>query len=146
MTMTIFQDLPEVIFQNQKTAYAITDNEYCLIQHGGDVHLFGDMLHDDATLFDLVPELYGCEDVIDEVAQGQLPEFNLDNLNRLLPNGDTCYVNLALLPYQADKQYLLVLLIDKTEWTQTQQTLTQQRNELGLLKSKLDEVGREEII
>jgi len=143
MTTTTFQNLPELIFQNQKTAYAITDTEYNLIQHGGDIHLFGEMLQDEATLFDLVPELYGCEDVIDDVVKGTLPEFDLENLNRLLPNGDTCYVNLALLPYQTtDKQYLLVLLIDKTEWTQTQQTLTQQRNELGLLKSKLDEVNQ----
>lgn len=139
MTTTIFQDLPEFIFKHQKTAYAITDTECNIIQYGGNLSLFGDQ--DGLTLFDVVPELYGCEDVIADVVKGELPEFDLDNLNRVLPNGETCYVNLALLPYQADKAYLLVLLIDKTEWTEIQQTLTQQRNELGLLKSKLDEVN-----
>jgi len=142
MNKTIFQDLPQFIFQHQKTAYAITDTQYNIIQHGGDVHLFGDMLQQGVTLFDAVPELYGCEDVIEDIVKGILPEFDLENLNRVLPNGETCYVNLALLPYQADQRYLLVLLIDKTEWTQIQQTLTQQRNELELLKSKLDEVNQ----
>ncbi|MCV6636747.1 adenylate/guanylate cyclase domain-containing protein [Candidatus Albibeggiatoa sp. nov. NOAA] len=141
MTTTTCQDLPQLIFQHQKTAYAITDTEYNIIQYGGDTHLFGDTLQQEATLFDVVPELYGCEDVIEEVARGELPEFDLDNLNRILPNGETRYVDLALMPYQTEEPHLLVLLVDKTEWTQTQQTLTQQRNELGLLKAKLDEVN-----
>ncbi len=137
--MRIFQNLPQFIFQHQKTAYAVVDTTSNIIQRGGDTNLFGDMLQENMTLFDLVPELYGCEDVIDDVIVGNLNEFALDNLNRVLLNGDTRYVDLALLPYE---QYLLVLLIDKTEWVQTQQTLTQQRNELRLLKSKLDEVNQ----
>jgi adenylate cyclase len=140
--MTVSEHLNQLnqfIFEHQKLAYAVVDQELNLIQTGGNASLLN-VNFEATTIFDLAPELYGCEEVITELLENSTADFCLSNLNRQLEHDEVHYVDLILLPYQ--KHYLLLLLVDKTEWSRTQQILTQQRNELNLLKNQLDAVNK----
>jgi len=131
-------DLLHLILREQKIAFFTTDSELTILSYVDDAQLLPDAAE---TLFDYLPELYGCEEILQEVMAGSLPNFELENINRPLPDDSVCYLTLVALAYPLENQQprLLIMLADKTAWVQVQQVLTQQRNELSLLKHKLDE-------
>jgi len=140
--------LLSVILREQKIAFLIIDQKFTVIDCADAGNIFGQNGEGKAqntTIFDAIPELTGCEEIISDVAHGLLPNFELENINRSISDTETHYLTLTLLPYEDDShpdKLLLVMLADKTAWTQVQQTLTQQRNELTLLKQSLDESNK----
>jgi adenylate cyclase len=139
--------LANVLFKEQKVAYLLVDEHLTLFEQGGDLSVLQSAtpfaLH--CSLLEIIPELIGSEDLLQEVLNGDLPRFELENLNRVLSNDEVHYLNVILLPHRPhprDPAKLLVILADISAGTQIQQTLTQQRNELGLLKQRLDETNK----
>lgn len=138
-----------LLLNEQKTSYVLVDDQWIVHDQGGKTDLLckEDESKGPLSLLDLVPELMGCEDILQEVLNEDLPHFQLENLNRYSPEGETYYVNVSILRYLPEEPFLqfpllLVILSDTSEWTQIQQTLTQQRNELSLLKHELDQTNQ----
>jgi hypothetical protein len=98
-------------------------------------NILADNNNDD--LFTLIPELVGCEEVLQEILEVFLPRFQLDNLNRDSAQGEIRYLNVNVSPYLLEfieEPYLLITITDVTVLSQVYQTLMQQCNELSLLK------------
>jgi adenylate cyclase len=141
------QTLLQLLLSEQKIGYVIADHNLVVLEYGGDLAIFSHLeeRHNSLPLFDFIPELYGCEDILQDILSGVLPRFQLENINRVLKD-ELCYLNLMLLRYNPSSDsahsQLLVILTDTSEWAHTQQTLTQQRNELSLLKHNLNETNQ----
>ncbi|EDN66505.1 adenylyl cyclase class-3/4/guanylyl cyclase [Beggiatoa sp. PS] len=142
------QTLLQLLLREQKTGYVIADHDLVVLEYGGDLAVFSHLeeSHNSLPLFDFIPELYGCEDILQDILSGVLPHFQLENINRVLKD-ELYYLNLTLLRYISSSNnnthpQLLVILTDTSEWAHTQQTLTQQRNELSLLKHSLNETNQ----
>lgn len=132
------------LFSEQKIGYVIADNHFFVRYYDGEPTVFIDTndMPTPLSLFDFIPELNGCEDILQDILEGVLPRFQLENINRTTPNDEICYFNLTILPYVPSASndtpsQLLIILADTTVVAHTEQALTQQRNELSLLKHSL---------
>jgi adenylate cyclase len=142
----MFLDLIQLLLREQKIGYAIVDFQLTVLAYEGQSSLFNrhegtKKLH----LLDLVPELIGCEDLLEEILQGELPRFELENLNRTDSANNIHYITVAILRHiweHTEQPILLVTLTDTSEWVKTQQMLTQQRNEVSLLKQNLADTNQ----
>ncbi|BAP55929.1 adenylyl cyclase class-3/4/guanylyl cyclase [Thioploca ingrica] len=142
----MFLDLIQLLLREQKIGYAIVDFQLTVLAYEGQLSLFNNhegtkKLH----LLDLVPELIGCEDLLQEILQGELPRFELENLNRTDSANNIHYITVAILRYiweNTEQPILLVTLTDTSEWVKIQQMLTQQRNEVSLLKQNLADTNQ----
>jgi adenylate cyclase len=144
--------LLQILLNEQKIGYVIANANLSILHYGGNVAVFSFLqtLDSSLSLLDLIPELSGCEDLLQDILEGTLPRFQLENLNLISLNQEMGYVNITILPYfpehkqgnGQDEPWLLIILADTSAWTHTQQMLTQQRNELRLLKQKLDDTNQ----
>jgi len=139
--------LLQLLLGEQKIGYVISDNQLTVIDYGGSPMVFIETqnLPKPLQLLDFIPELNGCEDILEDVINGVLPRFQLENINRTLPNNELSYFNLTCyIPPTSNNTHpqLLFILADTSHSAQTQQTLTQQRNELSLLKHNLNETNQ----
>ncbi len=94
---------------------------------------------------DLLWELVGTEEILDEILQGQQASHRLEYINRELADGSTAYLNFQVLPLDTDdpSRGLLLLVENETAYGRLQQSLVQDRNELRLLKEELTEANEE---
>lgn len=137
--------LAQLIFSSCDIAYAVVDDHWQIVEFGGAALTFfaNPALNTGQSLFDLIPELIGNEDVLSAVLSGELGSLYLEHINRTLAGKNTRYLTLTLLPFENhnDHHTLLAILADTTEQGQSRQLLTQQRNELRLLRHQLDETN-----
>ena len=132
----------QLILQDRKVAYAITDRSLNVVEVSGAVDILwnGRKTSLGRSLLDLVPELVGCEPVLADVLAGELSRFELTWVNRETPEGQTVYLAMVALPYR-DRAGQIVGIIhlveDVTEMGMLGQQLVQQRNELRLLRDQL---------
>lgn len=138
--------LLDVLLYEHKLAYALLASDLQLLEQGGDNSLFFSPPTPDSDLYELIPELMGCEDLLQEIIDGQTPRFELPNINRNLADGRIRYVSINVVQHQTMRMgqhvSLLITLSDTTDWLQNEQTLTQQRNEMTLLKHSLDDTNQ----
>jgi len=140
--------LLQSLFSEHKIAYIIIDHNLTVLDHGGNPTVFINTNDIPVPLqvIDLIPELNGCEDILQDILNGMLPRFQLENINRTLPNEEIYYLNVVVSPYipTTNSKYpqLLIVLTDTTTVTQAQQIVTQQRNELSLLKHSLNDTNQ----
>jgi len=132
------------LFSWHRIAYIILNAKQELIKFGGDSSCFPpdvDLETDNIGFEDLLPEMVGCEDILSNILNGDMPEFIMDNINRYYDiDEEITYINVQIRRNDsAGEPELLISLSDTSQQTQIQQTLTQQRNQLYLLKQKLDD-------
>lgn len=92
------------------------------------------------SLLDLAPELEGSVDVLRSVLAGDLPEYDLQQVNRQSSTGSILYVNILNRPHRDAEDRivgLIHLVEDVTAVGELQQRLMQQRNELRLAQDEL---------
>ncbi len=135
--------LPQLLHWHH-IAYIILDAKQQLLDFGGEPLCFPadvQLEAEDLSLEDLLPEMIGCEDILTDILEGNMPEFVMDNINRHDENGDEiAYINVQIRRDNSQKEpQLLISLSDTSQYARIQQTLTQQRNQLYLLKQKLDD-------
>ncbi len=140
-------NLLQFYLREQKIAYILVDQDLDVLEFKGENSLLGNSAQQPfPELLDLMPELVGCEDILQEVLNGHLPRFELDSLNRTDADGKLHYVTMTILPYVPEETNclpcLLITLNDVTAWTEVEQTLTQQRNEMSLLKQSLADTNQ----
>jgi signal transduction histidine kinase len=123
-------------------AYALTDRSLVVVDVGGALSTFAEV---DQTwvglpLPDLVPELFGSEDILGDVLSGELSRFRLAKVNRETNDGAICYVDLIELPYRDETGQvtgLVHLVQDVSETGTLEQQVTQERNTLELVRREL---------
>jgi adenylate cyclase len=136
------------LLQQLHTAYILADTDLEILDCGGATWLFCAYMDrtrlDNRDLLEVIPELAGCEEVLAELLLGALPVFELENINRQQDDGTVVYLSLTVLRHVAPDgtSRLLLGLSDTTAATRVHQELTQQHNELRLLKHSLDDTNR----
>lgn len=134
----------QLILQERRIAYAVTDPQLCILQVGGKQELLeieGRTVTVGTSLFELAPELIGSETQLQALLAGTLPAFQLELVNRENQSGTIYYVTLHTYAYAAAQgriSGLLHIVEDVTFIGETHQRLTQQRNELFLLHDQLN--------
>ncbi len=139
--------LLQLLLSEQKIGYVVADHQLTVLNYGGDPTAFNDTQDKSTSLLDFIPELNGCEDILQDILEGRLPRFQLENINRTMQNEAICYFNLSLLRYlpkisHESQPQLLIILADTTAAAHSQQILTQQRNDLSLLKQSLADTNQ----
>ncbi|MBN1219115.1 MAG: HAMP domain-containing histidine kinase [Anaerolineae bacterium] len=132
----------ELILQDRKIAYALTNRHLQVIEINGAVDLF---YLDHPTwvgesLLALVPELLGCESILADILNGNLPRFELAWINRETSTKDTLYLTMVDLPHQNERGEitgLIHIVDDVTDIGSLEQQLAQRHNELRLLRDQL---------
>jgi len=100
-------------------------------------------------VFDGLPELFGLEDLIASIADGEMPSFELKAISRPQPDDRPLYFDIYIVPDEpaiasddaqsapADGPFALLFLEDVTNTMSLEQTLVQSSNEMSLLLDKL---------
>lgn len=133
----------QLILQERNIAFVVTDRALQVQQVGGRRDLLtghGSAAEPGVSLFDLAPELIGCEAQLQTLLTEEAPPFQLEFVNRENAVGVVYYVTLHNYSYAADKGTptgILHIVEDVTFIGETNQRLTQQRNELYLLHEQL---------
>jgi len=138
---SIYPILLDLLLKNRQVAYAITDSALNVIEIGGEANLFHPTLDAviGSSLFDIAPELIGNEAEIQAILDGANQTLTLQLVNREPTPNQLIYVNLTNLPYcvEGDITGIVHLVEDVTASGELEQKLTQQRNELFLLRDQL---------
>jgi len=138
----------QLILQERQIAYAVADRELRLQQVGGRLDLLesaGPYTAVGASLLDLARELVGCEDQLQALLSGTLASFQLELINRENAAGKLFYVTLHNYAYVTDHGEvtgILHIIEDVTLVGESNQYLTQQRNEFFLLYERLSHANR----
>ncbi len=132
--------LLQLLLNEKKIGFLIVNDQFLITEYGGEYSTFVDEPELSTLVIDVIPELCGCEDILQDVLNGILPRFQLENLNRTLEDGKLLYLDLTILCNEQSE--LLVIFSDNTIVATTQQALTQQRNELSLTKYSLIETNQ----
>jgi signal transduction histidine kinase len=133
----------QLILQERNIAYVVTDQALRIQQVGGKCDLLtgnGSAARSGVSLFDLAPELIGCEAQLQALLTAGVPSFQLEFVNRENGAGELYYVTLHNYGYAADQGKptgILHIVEDVTFIGETNQRLTQQRNDLYLLHEQL---------
>ncbi|MGC8782270.1 MAG: histidine kinase dimerization/phospho-acceptor domain-containing protein, partial [Anaerolineae bacterium] len=136
------QQVAQAVLCDRGIAYVITDRELTVVEVGqadGDLQtwLSGWL---GRPLVEVVPELIGSEDALNEVLAGRLSRFQIPYINRELPGRDPAYLTMIDLPCHDDAGRIVGLIHviqDVSEVGRLEQRLAQQRNELRLLQEEL---------
>ncbi len=136
------QRVAQTILHDRRISYAITDRDLNVIEVSGASNGLQTWLKSwmGRPLTEVVPELIGNEEVLADLLTGELPRFQLSYINRDLPGGRTAYLTMIDLPYTDETGHitgLIHVVQDVTEVGELEQRLTQQRNELRLLRDEL---------
>jgi signal transduction histidine kinase len=138
----------QLILQDRKIAYFITDREFMVVEISGPVSICGSGYDTclGRSLLEMMPELVGSETVLADILSGKLPRFQLAWVNRETTEGETIYLTMVDLPYRDPTGRitgLVHLVQDATEAGVFQQRLAQHRNELRLLDERLSQQNLE---
>lgn len=132
----------DLILHERGLAYAISDPTLRVVHLGGVGSLFAPDGQDcqGRSMYELMPELIGCEQQMVDILDGRMPRFDLKLLNRDGEAGKTLYLNLINLPHvnaQSQITGIIHILENSTTIGEIGQRLVQQRNELHLLRDQL---------
>ncbi len=96
-------------------------------------------------LTDLLYEFVASEEKLKEILAGQINLYRIENVCRFVNNGERRYFNFTVQPLAAEKPSdgLLLMTEDVSLAAHLQQQLVQERNELRLVRQKLDKANKE---
>lgn len=129
-----------LILAQKRIAYAALNAELCVTTVGGDLELLGfDAGACGTRLTELVPEFIGSEETLSDVLHGKETSFTLPRINRdNAASGELWYLDFSVLVNPSEEDVRAVFVVeDVTRLAHTEQVLTQQRNELSLLRDEL---------
>ena len=137
----------------------LLDRDFLIVQTSDGCARFcdeGDSLTIGRSIFDALPELFGLEDLILSIINGEMPSFELKAISRSRPDGTLLYFDLYIIhadtpdleldsspetshpqETEGDHKRAMVFLEDVTNTMSLEQTLVQSSNEMSLLLNKL---------
>ncbi len=85
------------------------------------------------------PELVGSEEILIDIFEGRLPNFELKAITRVLENDSQLYFDMYIVEFTNDDNYqrLIIFFEDVTDRMGLEQTLVQATNEMNILLSTL---------
>ncbi|RME41117.1 MAG: hypothetical protein D6796_16255, partial [Caldilineae bacterium] len=94
--------IANLVLDDLHIACALTNRQLTVTEVYGAVRYF--CLEDrpcvGCSLYEVVPELVGSEEVIAQILSGTLPRYELAWVNRESGDGDLRYLNITLLPHR----------------------------------------------
>lgn len=131
----------DALLNATQVGYALVDRDHRLIELGGEALSAPDgrPVGAGAHLLELLPELAGCESLLEDLRSGALPAYHLEHLHRAGSDGGTTYLTITIVPIHVPDrdQALLIIIRDSSIQGRMAQTIAQQRNELKLLRDDL---------
>ena len=129
-------------FDMRQIAYALTDRALIVQEVGGKTELLDADMEDlvGSPLATTIPELIGTEDALKSILTNSTPDFQLPLMHRDEPGVSLRYYNHSVIPQKDDAGNIVGLsyfVEDVTELGVSEQHLTQQRNELVLLRDRM---------
>ncbi|NPA90234.1 MAG: HAMP domain-containing histidine kinase [Chloroflexi bacterium] len=125
----------EAVFHSLECTFFITDDRLQVIRASEEAKHH-------QPLVEALPLLAGMEDVLTDVAQERVPPLRMLHVRMISqPDDPTAYVNVHVAPYPPTRGVVVILQPDDTT-ALTIQELTQQRNELSLLRERLEQANR----
>lgn len=122
--------------------YVLLDPELCIIQTSARVQMLVDapeLVCSGEDIRQGFPELFGAEDCLEAVLQGELQQFELKAIARPTAEGAIAYLDLRVVcPRDESPPELIVLLEDVSDRMNLEQTLVQSTNEMGLVMASLE--------
>lgn len=134
--------IPELVLQDCKTVYLVTDGGLNVVDVGGAVDLLVREPHSclGRSLPDVVPELRGFETVVTNVLAGEMPRFELGRINRTTDEGRTMVLAMATLPHQDHAGQItgvIHVMQNVSQINIVDQQQAEGRSELSLLRDEL---------
>ena len=131
------------VFEQTKMAYLLTDTDLVVREVVGEASI---LCHYGPNcvgkkLPECVPELIGHESETEAILEGRRSEFCLSMVNRELADGSIAYLTFTNLPHidaAGEITGLLHIVEDISDRAYIEQAVTQQRNELYLLRDQLN--------
>lgn len=140
--MSLSDTIALMILRERQIAYAVTDRDLRIVEVNDPSGALPELCVAclGCPLTDIVPELVGYEETLDQIVAGILTRFEVSWINRELPDGREVYLTMLFLPYRGQDNTIVGLLHivqDVTEAGCLEQAVTQQRNELLLVRDQL---------
>jgi len=134
--------LNQLILQSRSIAFALTDRELVIKELHGQPEVIDAVMKNcqGCSLTDVFPELLGNQQDLEEILAGKLSNLQLVFVNREI-QGKTIYLTMDDLPYNDETGRILGIVHvvqDETSRGELEQQITQNRNELRLLKEKIE--------
>lgn len=145
--MKVQNDLWHTVLNGLQTTYAFLDDHGLITEHNAQFAAWSSMETQDLVgmqVLDVLPEFFGQEEEFQRVYQQEIPYLQLENINRVQSSGETCYFTITVIPYARRKQTALAVLVtDVTKQGEYLQALTQNRNELRLVRGQLFQLNEQ---
>ena len=142
------QEVFNAIYKNRLYEYLVINKKLDIVEFSDKVSIFCDNnpLESNAfNIFDFLPELYGMDDLINELFNGQRDSFTFPYVFK----SPDLYVNIHIHPGRKKEntlnQYetLIILFENVTNMANTQQILIQERNEKTLLVKEISSKNKQ---
>ena len=122
--------------------YLALDKDFLIQETSLKVQRFADCPEEVAAGNDVripFPELVGSEEILIDIFEGRLPNFELKAITRVLENGSPLYFDMYIVEFINDENHhrLIVFFEDVTDRMGLEQTLVQATNEMNILLSTL---------
>ncbi len=122
--------------------YLALDEDFLIQETSLKVERFADCPEEVAAGNDVripFPELVGSEEILIDIFEGRLPNFELKAMTRVLENGSRLYFDMYIVEFSNDDNYhrLILFFEDVTDRMGLEQTLVQATNEMNILLSTL---------
>lgn len=143
-----FSLIHQLIWQASKIALLLTDRDLMIQEMHGHVEIIDDERQGclGGSFFKVFPELLGNRQELEDILAGKLSSLKLEYINRETSPGQMRYLTMENLPYRDESNNIVGiahLVQDVTNQGEVEQQLTQNRNELQLLKEQLEHRNRE---
>lgn len=135
-------DTFENIFAEYKIAYALFNSDLaleCCSQSFSKV-MPGVPHKKQSSLWDMVPELVGSEQIVQDVLQGITQKYSIEKLNKYTEKQKLYYYDLTLFSTKEESSHqpqLMLVVADRTSEISLEQRIQQQKFEIVLLQSTL---------
>lgn len=123
-------------------AYAVVDGNLNILKVSSGLEQFTEYpqaLQEGVDIHHAFPELFGQEEILEEILQGIRPNYELNGIAKTL-NESTRYINIYVVGNQTEdtlQESLFIFLEEVTEQMALKQALVQKENETSLLAGKL---------
>jgi adenylate cyclase len=127
----------------RRREYLVVDKNFNILETSMGVQRFADSPDEVSKGKDVrlgFPELFGMEDILTALLEGQQANYELKSIGRISANGDSLYFDLYVIRNPDKKQEensLTLFLEDVTDQMLLEQSLVQAANEKSLLLNKL---------
>jgi signal transduction histidine kinase len=143
-----FTLIHQLIWQASKIALLLTDRNLMIQEMHGLTEIINHEKHSclGSSLLEVFPELLGNQQELEDILTGKLSSLKLEYINRETAPGRLRYLTLENLPYRDESNRIVGiahLVQDVTDQGEVDQQLTQNRNELQLLKEQVEQQNRE---